>query len=196
MPKAPEGRARISRAPVYVAKRRFGPAAGEAWQRYLAWSGLHHLREVVTLDTTLCPTVPAELTPDDWRHNVAADYQTGYFHSLEYLRSRVANESGVDILAVLQNPSSAELECVTLPGFDLLGYDVLDVHGDISALTNCGGWDGLVPGRELSSAGLLSELGQADQVREALRVEHPGESHADCDVWAVWRMGASRDETR
>src|SRR5690349_1645395 len=82
------------RAPVYVAKRRFGPAVGEAWQRYLAWSGLDHLSELVTLDTILCPTVPEELTPEDWRHNVAADYQTGYFRSLDYLRSRRLERPG------------------------------------------------------------------------------------------------------
>jgi hypothetical protein len=175
-----------------VAKRRFGPAAGEAWQRYLVWSGLNHLRELVTLDTILCPTVPEELVPEDWRHNVPADYQTGYFRSLEYLRSRVAGEPDLDILAILQNPSSAEIERVTLPGFDLLGYDLLDVHGDVSALTNCGGWDGLVVARELSPVGLLDDLGRAGRLREALRVEHAGERHADCDVWAVWRMTETR----
>jgi hypothetical protein len=182
----------MTRAPVYVAKRRFGPASGESWARYLAWSGLDHLCELVTLDTILCPTVPEELTPEDWRHNVAADYQTGYFRSLDYLRSRVAGETDPDILAILQNPSSADIEWVTLPGFDLLGYDLLDVHGDVSALTNCGGWDGLVPGRELSPVGLLTELARAEQVRAALRVEHPGERHAECDVWAVWRMSGTR----
>ena len=176
------------RAPVYVAKRRFGPPAGEAWRRYLAWSGLSHLRELVTLDTILCPTVPEELVPEDWRHNVPADYQTGYFRSLDYLRARVAGESGLDILAILRNPSASDVEQVTLPGFQPLGYDLLDVHGDVSALTNCGGWDGLVVPRELSPVGLLGDLGRAYALRDALGLEHAGERHADCDVWAVWRM--------
>jgi hypothetical protein len=76
---------------------------------------------------------------------------------------------------------------VSLPGFGFLGYDLLDIHGDVSALTNCGGWDGLVEPRDLSPVGLLGDLGRARELREALRVEHVGERHAECDVWAVWR---------
>ena len=178
-----------ARAPVYVAKRCFGPAAGEAWLRYLSWSGLDQLRELVTLDTVLCPTVPEELAPEDWRHNVQADYQTLYFRSLDYLRPRVAGEANIQILAILQNPSATDIESANPPGFELLGYDLLDVHGDVSALTNCGGWDGLVVPQELSMVGLLGDLERAYRLREALRVEHAGERHADCDVWAVWRMG-------
>jgi hypothetical protein len=178
-----------ARAPVYVAKRRFGPAAGEPWQRYLSWSGLRHLREVVTLDTILCPTWPEELVPEDWRHNVHADYQTAYFRSLDYLRSRAAARPGLAILAILQHPSPAEIEAVVLPGFDFLGYDLLDVHGDVSALTNCGGWDGVFTGDELSPFGLLTDLERADAVCETLRTRYPGEHHAQCDVWAIWRLG-------
>jgi hypothetical protein len=178
----------VARAPVYVAKRRFGPAAGAAWQRYLAWSGLGHLRELATLDTILCPTVPEELTPEDWRYNVQADYRTGYFRSLDYLRTRVAGEPGIHILAILQEPSSDDAARVVLPGFEWLGYDVLDVCGDVSALTNCGGWDGLVEPSPVSSLGLLTDLERAVRLRRTLRVEHQGESHAECDVWAVWRL--------
>jgi hypothetical protein len=179
----------MTREPVYVAKRRFGPAAGDAWQRYRRWSGLTHLRELVTLDTILCPTVPEEPAADDWEHNVQADYQTSYFRSLAYLRSRVAGKPEIDILAILQNPSAGEVERVVLPGFELLGYDLLDVHGDVSALTNCGGWDGLVVAGELSPVGLLTDERRAYALREALRAGHAGERHAECDVWAVWRMG-------
>ena len=159
-----------------------------AWQRYLAWSGLAHLREVVTLDTILCPTVPEELTPEDWRYNVHADYQTGYFRSLDYLRTRVAGERGIHILAIMREPSHDDTARGAPPGFEWLGYDVLDVCGDVSALTNCGGWDGLVVPSAVSSLGLLTELEQAVQLRRTLRLEHPGESHAECDIWAVWRL--------
>ena len=51
--------------PIFVAKRRFGPAAGEKRARYIAWSGLGQLRELVSLDGILCLTVPEALTPPD-----------------------------------------------------------------------------------------------------------------------------------
>jgi hypothetical protein len=173
---------------VFIAKRRFGPDAGERWRSYLAWSGLHHLHEVVTLDAILCPTVPEELVPEDWQHNVHADYRIFFFGSLDYLRRRVAGEAGLHILAAVQDPTAEAVEAGAGPGFEFVGFDLLDVSGDVSALTNCGGWDGVFAGEELSPLGLLTDLDRARAVRETLRRRYPGEHHALCDVWAVWRL--------
>jgi hypothetical protein len=78
--------------PLFIAKRPFDPTVGTGWDRYVAWSGLHQLREVVSLDTILCPTVPEQLTATDWDYNVHADYQVFFFRTLEYLQQRVSNE--------------------------------------------------------------------------------------------------------
>jgi hypothetical protein len=174
--------------PVFVANRKFDADAGARWAGYLVWSGLHQLQELVSLDTVLCPTVPEQLEAEDWEHNVQADYQISYFRSLEYLRKRVAGEPGLNILAVLQNPSPADLESVELPGFRFLGFDLLDVHGDISALSNCGGFEGVFAGSELSEHGLLPGLPRAYEVQHGLSTAYPDEPHARCDVWAIWRL--------
>ena len=114
--------------------------------RYLAWSGLHQLRELVTLDNILCPTVPEELVAEDWQHNVHADYQTHHFRSLDYLRRRVAGETGVHILAALRDPAPATVEAGA-EGFALMGFDLVDQTVDVSALTGCGGWRACSPVR-------------------------------------------------
>ena len=171
---------------LFVAKRRFGPAQGEKWARYVNWSGLRHLPEVVTLDEILCPTVPAELLPADWEHNVHADYLTSYFHSLDYLAARVAGEADLNLLAVLQNPTPAHLDGANPPGFSFMGFDVVDVHGDVSALCNCGGFDEVFAKSELSDRGLLRDSARAYQVQRDLRTVYPGDSHTDCNVWALW----------
>ena len=173
---------------VFVAKRRFGPSAGESWARYVAWSGLTQLTELVSLDEILCPTVPETLVAADWEHNVHADYQTSYFRSLEYLRQRVASEARLDILGLLQNPSAEGVERVLLPGFEFVGFDLLDVHGDVSALTNCGGFEGVFAGTELSERGLLTDLERAYQVQRGLGALSPAQSHTECHVWAIWRL--------
>jgi hypothetical protein len=178
--------------PLFVAKRRFDRNAGERWQSYLHWSGLSHLREVVSLDTILCPTVPDELIPEDWEHNVHADYQTCYFRSLDYLRARVAGQTDLNLLAIMQHPSAAELAADSLPGFVFLGFDLLDVCGDVSALTDCGGFDDVFTSAELSPVGLLTGLERAYAVRDALRGRYPEEHHARCDVWAIWRLEPAR----
>ena len=63
--------------PLFVAKRPFDPSAGEAWDRFVAWSGLTQLKEVVTLDTMLCPTLPEELTPAETQHPPGAPESDG-----------------------------------------------------------------------------------------------------------------------
>jgi hypothetical protein len=177
--------------PLFVAKRRFDPGAGERWKQYVAWSGLTQLSELVSLDEILCPTVPASLVAEDWKHNVHADYQTSYFRSPGYLRQRVADEPNLNFLGVLQNPSAEAVERTILPGFEFVGFDLLDIHGDVSALTNCGGYDELFARGELSTQGLLTNLERAYEIQRGLRGMFPGQSHAECHVWAIWRNPAS-----
>jgi hypothetical protein len=174
--------------PVFVAKRRVDPAAGERWTQYVDWSGLTQLTELVSLDEILCPAVPETLIAADWEYNVHADYQTSYFHSLEYLRRRVASEPRLNILGVLRNPSASDLERVALPDFGFVGFDLLDIHGDVSALTNCGGFEGVFAGVELSDRGLLTDLERAYQVQRGLGALRPAQSHTECQVWAIWRL--------
>ena len=182
----------MSAAPVYVARRRFGPEAGERWTRYVAWSRLTQLRELVSLDTMLCPVVPEELVAEDWQHNVHADYQITHFRSRDYLERRVAGIAGLNLLAILREPSTADLKGFELPGFSFAGFDVLDVHGDVSALTNCGGFDDVFAPEELNALGLLDERDRARLVRRELRRAYPEvHHHAVCDVWALWRWSGS-----
>jgi hypothetical protein len=177
--------------PVFVAKRRFDPSAGERWARYVAWSGLSQLRELVSLDEMLCPTVPETLTAADWSSNVHADYQIFYFSSLQYLQARVASEADLNILAILQNPSPTDLDSGDLPGFGFMGFDLLDTCGDVSALTNCGGFPKVFASAELSELGLLRDLGRAYEIQRGLRAAYPDEPHAQCQVWAIWRLAKS-----
>lgn len=172
---------------LFVAKRPFDPSVGEGWDRYVAWTGLSQLREVVSLDTMLCPTVPEELTAPDWEHNVHADYLVFFFRSLDYLLKRIMAEGRLNILAVLRNPTAADLTGVSLPGFSFAGFDLVDVCGDVSALTNCGGFEGVFTNAELSELGLLTDLSRAQAVQASLRLKYPEESHAECHIWAIWR---------
>jgi hypothetical protein len=172
---------------LFLAKRPFDPSAGDRWDRYVAWSGLSQLREVITLDTMLCPTLPEELTAADWDYNVHADYRVFFFRSLEYLLKRVAANGPLNILAVLQNPTEGDLVAVSLPGFAFAGFDIVDVHGDVSALTNCGGFEGVFVNAELSELGLLTDLVRAQEVQASLRAQYPEEPHAECHIWAIWR---------
>lgn len=176
----------MSREPYFTIVERFRPEDGASWTGFVRWSGLNQLREVVGLDYSLCPPILTELTAEDWEHNVHQDFRGFYFHDLLYLMTRVPNAERHNVLAVLVNPGEEDLAAAP-DEFELQGFEVLDVCGDVSALTNCGGFPKAFTNAELNSVGLLDTLRRANEVRQSLYREYPEEAHAECDVWAVLR---------
>jgi hypothetical protein len=173
---------------VYSAVKRFGPDSGESWQKYVEWSGLTHLREVVSLDMMLCPTVFQELTDEDWRHNVQEDFKITLFHDLDHVLRRVVGEERATVLALAQNPTAADLGSFADRRFVFRGFDLVELQTGISALVNCGGFDKAFAPADLSECGLLPDHAGANNVQKRLRAEYPDEPHANCDMWAVWQM--------
>ena len=173
---------------IYTAVERFGPASGESWRAFIEWSGLTQLREVVSLDTMLCPSVFGELTDEDWEHNVQEDFLIGLFHDLDYLLGKLGGEDRADVLALMRNPSAAEVGSFINPRFVFRGFDLVELQAGVSALVNCGGFDRAFAPTDLSDSGLLTGHAKASCVRDLLRAEYPDEPHADCDVWAIWQM--------
>ncbi len=173
---------------VYTAVKRFDPGCGEAWRKFIDWSGLAQLREVVSLDLILCPTFFGELTAEDWRHNVQEDFKIILFHDLDHVLCRVAGDDRVNVLALMQNPTDDEISSFTDPRFAFRGFDLVELQTSISALVNCGGFDKAFASTELSDCGLLADHVRALTVQKRLRAEYPDEHHADCDLWAVWQM--------
>ena len=92
------------------------------------------------------------------------------------------------MLALIEEPSDADVASFCDPRFAFCGFDLIDEHGGISALTNCGGFDRAFLRAELSECGLLLDHSRALAVRQLLRTEYPDEPHARCRIWAIWRM--------
>ncbi|MBY0514850.1 MAG: hypothetical protein K2P78_13165 [Gemmataceae bacterium] len=180
---------------VYSAVRRFDPASGDSWAGFIEWSGLTQLREVVSLDGTLCPTIFRELTDDDWRHNVQEDFKLNLFHDLDHVLGKVAGDDRVGVLALLQNPTEDDVRSFADPRFAFRGFDLVELQTGISALVNCGGFPKAFAPADLSDCGLLTDHATAVGVRKRLREEYPDEHHANCDVWAVWRMKTGTEIT-
>jgi hypothetical protein len=178
---------------VYAAVKRFGPACGEPWRKFVEWSGLTQLREVVSLDGALCLNVVRDLTDEDWRHNVQGDYKVTLFHDLDYLVGRAAGEEQVNILALLQHPAEDEVHSFGDRRFVFRGFDLVELQTGISALVNCGGFDKAFARADLSEWGLLTDHAGASRAQRLLREEYPDEPHAACDVWAVWQMTATSE---
>lgn len=175
---------------LYSAVQRFDPTCGDNWTEFIDWCGLTQLREVVSLDIILCPSVIVidELTIEDWDHNVDEDFMCHLFYDPEYLLRKVVGQEKVNLLAILRNPTNEEVCSFNDARFDFRGFDLVEAQTGISALLNCGGFPKAFSSTDLSDCGLLTEHSPAQNVQKLLKAEYPDEHHADCELWAIWQM--------
>ncbi len=176
----------------FIATERFNPTNGDDWIKYIEWSGLKQLDELVSLDPMLCPTVLPEIKNSYWSHIVNEDFTLNCFTNLDFLLNEISNIQKRNLLCVVRNPQnlSPSLFHASSVAFEFLGYDLIDVEGSASALTNCGGFPEVFANNELSPHGLLSSYARAFEVQAQLRTYYPDEHHADCHVWSIARAKA------
>jgi hypothetical protein len=173
--------------PWYIATETFTPRRGDAWTDYIAWSGLAQLDEVVSLDPILCPPLLPEIKDEYWPYIVNENFMLSFFVDLKFLLRQLSTGAEGNLLCVYRNPAN---QPAPPAGFEFVGYDLVDVEGSASALTNCGGFQAIFDNTELSPKGLLTSHARALQVQSELRKRHPDEPHADCHFWAVFRAVA------
>src|ERR1044071_301195 len=175
-------------SPLFTATERFDQFDGQAWKKYIEWAKIPSLIEVVSLDSSLCKRVVNEFSEEDWKQVVCEDYGSFYFKGLDYLLMRVQSINRRNILGLYRNP---EMHIVTAPlnrDFKFMGYDLVEDRTQISALTNCGGFPDVFDNEALNPCGLISDFEYARKVRELLAKTHPEEPHANCEMYAVWRL--------
>jgi hypothetical protein len=172
--------------PWYIATETFSPGH-HGWTKFIAWSGLTQLDEVVSLDPMLCPSLLPDIKPDYWPHIVNEDFMLQFFVDLEFLLGQLERRADHNLLCVFRNPDAEPAAPPWPVDFEFLGYDLVDVQASASALTNCGGFPEAFESSELSAKGLLKTRERALEVQSALRRLWPDEPHADCHVWAIFR---------
>ena len=150
--------------------------------------GKQLLIELVSLDDILCSPIVTEFVDEDWEHNVQENYRLSYFYDLEYLIRRVAGVSRRNILGLYRNPDAPIEAAPAGRDFVFMGYDLIEEMTQISALTNCGGFPETFSNDELNKYGLIFEFARAREVRELLPVHNPDECHANCEMYAIWRL--------
>ena len=174
--------------PWYIAIDRFGPSS-EGWGKYVKWSGLTQLEELVSLDSMLCPPVLREIRDDYWPHIVNEDFMLDYFVDLDFLLGEMANAESQqwNLLCVFLDPTAPPQPPGGPIKWEALGSDLVDREGSASALTNCQGFPLSFDNGELSKYGLITSHERAVEIQRRLKSAYPNERHADCHVWAIFR---------
>jgi len=177
--------------PYFLAAERFDPSDGKSWQSYVDFAKIPGLNEVVSLDGMLCPRLIKELQAEDWNHNFHEDFRCHYFADLDYLVRRVSNFPRRNILAVFRNSISPASIDPSIGDFKFAGHDLIEDGTGISALTNCGGFPDVFGNDELNCFGLIESFEKACTIRRLLAEKHPEEAHAQCELYAIWRLDES-----
>jgi hypothetical protein len=171
--------------PWFIATEPFRPGHPQ-WARFIEWSGLSQLKEVV-FDPILCPPVLPEIKAEYWPHIVNEDFMLQFFVNYDFFREQIAGIPAKNVLCVVRNPDGQPALPASLGSFTFLGFDVVDVQSSASALTNCGGFPDVFDNTELSPHGLLMSHARALEVKARLHEKHPHEPHGECHVWAIFR---------
>ncbi len=70
---------------LYTIRERLTAIPEQRLADYRAFSRFHHITELVTLDSMMCPNVIDDLRTEDWEHNVHEDFRTELFRDVDYL---------------------------------------------------------------------------------------------------------------
>jgi hypothetical protein len=174
--------------PWFIATEKFD-SFHAGWAKYIAWAKLDQLDEVVSLDCSLCPTVLPKIKPEYWNRIVNEDFTLHFFTDLGFLRDEIADIPRKNVLCVFRNPPVHPTSGIP-DNFEFVGYDLVDVQSQTSALTNCGGFFDAFSGSELSEKGLLTSFERSREVQAGLRSRYPHDPHANCNLWAIFRDGS------
>ncbi|MCX7425576.1 MAG: hypothetical protein NTW96_08135 [Planctomycetia bacterium] len=183
-------------APLFIATERFDPSDGDRWRSYCEWAKIPGLLEVVSLDFILCPRIVTELQEEDWHHIVCESFRSDYFYDLDYLKQRVQNVPRKNILGVFRNPDTHISSPPAPDNIRFVGYDLIEEETQISALTNCGGFPDVFCNDELNCLGLVPSYDRASEIRRVMADGHPDEPHAQCELYAIWRLESVGTEKR
>lgn len=174
---------------------------GSSWMKYIEFSKLTQLRELVSLDSMLNGAIiePDRGVNGDWDYIITDDlYETGLFNSLEYVIKKIKDKERFNLLAVVKEPTE-KCENIKIQDFEFVGYELLDKDYSTSALSNCGGFDETFKPTDLNHLGLIDTYDKAYDIRDRLLKNNPEEYHADCNVFALWRhmvIGRSKNASR
>jgi hypothetical protein len=106
--------------PWFVATGKFDKFTAP-WAGYIAWSGLEQLDEIISLDSSLCPTVLPDIKTEYWSHIVNEDFMLHFFIDLDYLRSETASILRKNLLCVFRNPFTHPSTAQGPEGFEFTG---------------------------------------------------------------------------
>ncbi|SJZ39928.1 hypothetical protein SAMN02745119_00468 [Trichlorobacter thiogenes] len=175
----------VKRIMYYKVIEKFGPEDGERWSDYLKWRGLH-LTRFESVDGVMRGDLFEPKSNEDWQNCVQEDFKISLITNFEYAKKVQKQYENAEIVGI-DFPEEICYEASP----ELLGFDLLDSHLDISMLTNWGTDEEGIFSHLIMENGLLCDLAEAFRIRDILRTQFPEDHHAqECQVCAIYRISS------
>jgi len=161
----------------------------QGWDNYIGWSKLSHLKEVAGLDYMLNEDlVKVEEENNSYWEQVhwGESSLSGLYKTSEFVLANIKFEEKFNFLTVIIAPDQ-DCNNIVMEGHDFLGYELLDLSFEVSALTNCGGFEESFSPEDLNAFGLINTFDDAYKIANCLYKNHPDEHHTETNVIAIWR---------
>ena len=160
-----------------------------SWSRYIEWTKMTHLSELVTLDGGLSEQlVKIDYNKaKDWDNiHFVEQIQTNLFKTLEYVLKSSIPKDKFNLLTVVIRPTHA-CNKLEVEDYEFVGYELLDKDFCNSLLTNFGGFDHIFLPTDLNDKGLIDDFSKVYEIKERLLENNPDGHFSDGNVIAVWR---------
>jgi hypothetical protein len=161
--------------PIFYIAKRFFPV-----EEYERFSKIVNRAEIVTYDVMLCEIV------DEYGLSGSSPY-AGEVDDLGILL-QIPIKEDEQIIAYFENPTESHVLHTFDVYFEFCGYDLSEKLTGISAVTNCGGmFDKAISYEKLNKYGLIDDYEAVLLTRKLLDGLYPDESHAECEIYEIWR---------
>lgn len=161
---------------------------GFSWGDFINFSELTHLKELVSLDSNLnrLSFMPDLNAIEEWDYFITEQERVlFYFNSIDYVLEKVKDLQTFNLLAIVKQPTAQKADIAN--SYDFVGYDLIEIGGDTSALSNGGGFDETFLPNQLNEFGLITDYNKATQIQKELPKNNPDNQSAECYLFEVWR---------
>ncbi len=160
-----------------------------SWSRYIEWTKMTHLSELVTLDGGLSEFfVKIDYSKtEDWEGiYIVNQGLTDFFKTPEFVLKRLKTNDKFNLLTLVIRPNYT-CNHIEVEGYEFVGYELLDKDFCNSLLTNFGGFDHIFLPKDLNDKGLIDDFTKVYEIKEQLLENNPDGYFSDTNVIAVWR---------
>jgi len=172
---------------LYSAIHQLNKSEGSYFFNYLKNIGLSEIDEVITLDSMHCPKA-FEIDDEGWDYTLNEDYMLGLYTNLAYVKARAKDLINILIIGIVKEPDCQLSGKDHFTGAEFIGYDLMDIHMDVSILTNTTGFEQIINFKDLNKFFLIGSFEKVTEIKQRIETEIQDHPHTRGYIFEIWKI--------